>query len=88
MDVTEAKQRVRAEIERLAPTLIEVSHEIHENPELNFEEHFAHEMLTGVLTDEGAPMAPSDVSTYRSPISSATTLLTMPLPRVSWKCAM
>jgi amidohydrolase len=53
MDVTEAKQRVRAEIDRLSPTLLEVSHEIHANPELNFEEHFAHEMLTGVLTDEG-----------------------------------
>ena len=53
MDVTEAKQRVRDEIERLTPTLIEVSHEIHAHPELNFEEHFAHEILTGVLTDEG-----------------------------------
>ena len=53
MDVTEAKQKVRDEIERLTPTLLEVSHEIHANPELNFEEHFAHEMLTGVLSDEG-----------------------------------
>jgi len=53
MDVLEAKQQVRREIERLTPTLLEVSHEIHANPELNFEEHFAHEMLTGVLTDEG-----------------------------------
>ena len=53
MDVTEAKQRVRAEIDRLTPTLLEVSHQIHANPELNFEEHFAHELLTGVLTDEG-----------------------------------
>ena len=53
MDVMEAKARVRAEIERLTPTLIEVSHGIHANPELNFEEHFAHEMLTGVLADEG-----------------------------------
>lgn len=53
MDVTEAKQRVRDEIDRLTPTLIEVSHEIHAHPELNFEEHFAHEMLTGVLADEG-----------------------------------
>ncbi|MEM7142297.1 MAG: M20 family metallopeptidase [Actinomycetota bacterium] len=53
MDITEAKQRVRDEIDRLAPTLIEVSHEIHEKPELAFEEHFAHEILTGVLADEG-----------------------------------
>jgi amidohydrolase len=53
MNVTEAKQKVRDEIERLTPTLLEVSHEIHSRPELNFEEHFAHEMLTGVLADEG-----------------------------------
>lgn len=53
MDVIEAKQQVRAEIERLTPTLLEVSHEVHANPELNFEEHFAHEMLSGVLEDEG-----------------------------------
>ncbi len=53
MDVLEAKTKVRSEIERLTPTLLEISHEIHANPELNFEEHFAHEILTGVLTDEG-----------------------------------
>jgi len=53
MDVLDAKQQVRAEIDRLTPTLLEISHEIHAHPELNFEEHFAHEMLTGVLTDEG-----------------------------------
>ncbi len=53
MDLTEAKQQIRAEIERLAPTLIEVSHSIHERPELNFEEHHAHEVLTGVISDAG-----------------------------------
>ena len=53
MDVIEAKQKVRDEIDRLTPTLLEISHEIHANPELNFEEHFAHEILTGTLTDEG-----------------------------------
>ncbi len=53
MDVTEAKQRVRREIERLSPTLLEISHEIHAHPELNFEEHFAHELLTGAIADEG-----------------------------------
>jgi amidohydrolase len=56
MDVTEAKQKIRAEIERLTPTLLEVSHEIHANPELNFEEHLAHEILTEVLADEGLPV--------------------------------
>ena len=57
MDIAEAKQRVRAEIERLTPTLIEVSHSIHENPELNFEEHHAHELLTGVIEDKGLNVA-------------------------------
>ncbi len=65
MDVTEAKQRVRAEIERLTPALLEVSHEIHAHPELNFKEHFAHEMLTGVLADEG-------ISAERSAYDMAT----------------
>ena len=53
MDIAEAKAVVRTEIERLAPTLIELSHSIHDNPETNFEEHHAHEVLTGTLQDEG-----------------------------------
>lgn len=57
MNTAEAKQRVRDEIDRLAPTLIEVSRSIHANPELNFEEHHAHELLTGVIEDEGWTVA-------------------------------
>ena len=53
MDVVEAKEIVRAEIDRLTPTLLEVSHSLHANPELNFEEHHAHDTLTGVLEDQG-----------------------------------
>lgn len=53
MDATDAKALVRAEIERLTPTLIDASHSIHDHPELNFEEHHAHEVLTGILDDEG-----------------------------------
>ena len=53
MDVVEAKEIVRAEIDRLTPTLLEASHSIHANPELNFEEHHAHDTLTGVLEDQG-----------------------------------
>ena len=53
MDATEAKDIVRAEIERLTPALLELSHSIHANPELNLEEHHAHEVLTGVLDDNG-----------------------------------
>ena len=51
MNAAEAKEVVRAEIERLTPTLIELSHSIHDNPELNFEEHHAHDVLTGSLED-------------------------------------
>ncbi len=53
MDTKEAKQKVREEIERLTPMLLEISHSIHENPELNFEEHHAHEVLTATLESEG-----------------------------------
>ena len=42
-----------AAVDRLAPTLIDASHQIHANPELNFAEHFAHDLLTGVLESEG-----------------------------------
>jgi len=52
-EVDEIKQLVCDEVDRIADTLISASHAIHENPELNFEEHFAHEVLTGILEDEG-----------------------------------
>ena len=51
--LTDAKDRLAAEIDRRAELLLDVSHQIHANPELNFEERFAHELLTGVLEDEG-----------------------------------
>ena len=53
MDIAEAKRRVCDEIDRLAPELLDVSHRIHERPELGFEEHHAHDLLTGVLADHG-----------------------------------
>ena len=53
MDIAEAKQRVCAEVDRLAPELLDVSHRIHARPELCFEEHHAHDLLTGVLADHG-----------------------------------
>ncbi len=53
IDTAEARQRVRAEIERLTPGLIALSHDIHDHPELNFEEHHAHEVLTGMIEDNG-----------------------------------
>lgn len=53
MDVIEAKKSVRAEVERLAPKLLEISHSLHANPELGFEEHHAHEILTDAIEGEG-----------------------------------
>ncbi len=53
MDIAEAKRRVCDEIDRLAPELLDVSHRIHARPELCFEEHHAHDLLTGVLDDHG-----------------------------------
>ena len=53
MDITEAKRRACEEIDRLAPELLDVSHRIHARPELCFEEHHAHDLLTEVLSDHG-----------------------------------
>jgi amidohydrolase len=50
-DVEGLKVRVCAEVDRLADLLIDASHQIHAHPELNFEEVFAHDLLTGVLDD-------------------------------------
>ncbi len=58
MDLEGVKQRIRDEIERLTPTLLEVSHDIHAHPELGFGEHHAHELLTGVLGGEGLDVTP------------------------------
>ena len=52
-ELNEIKALVCDEVDARASMLIEASHAIHENPELNFEEHFAHELLTGILEDEG-----------------------------------
>ena len=53
MDVAEAKRRVCSEVDRLAEVLLDVSHRIHARPELCFEEHFAHGLLTDVIADHG-----------------------------------
>src|SRR6266540_715156 len=49
----EAKQRLAAEIDKRAEVLLDVSHQIHAHPELNFEEHFAHDLLTEVIEGDG-----------------------------------
>ncbi len=49
----EWKQRVCGEVDHLADRLIDASHQIHAHPELNYEEVFAHDLLTGILDDAG-----------------------------------
>ena len=58
MDVEALKVAVCAEVDRLADQLVHASHEIHAHPELNFEEHFAHDLLVDQLRSGGlAPAA-------------------------------
>ncbi len=52
-DLEAVKERIAAEVDKRADVLIDASHQIHANPELNFEEHFAHDVLTGILEAEG-----------------------------------
>jgi amidohydrolase len=47
------KERLRAEVDARADRLVELSHAIHEHPETNYQEQFAHDLLTGVLEEEG-----------------------------------
>ena len=53
MDIDTLKDAVCARVDELAPQLIAASHEIHAHPELNFEEHFAHQVLTDLLERNG-----------------------------------
>ncbi len=53
MDLDQAKAQVVAEVDRRAELLVDVSHRIHEHPELGYEEVFAHDLLSGVLAEEG-----------------------------------
>jgi amidohydrolase len=53
MDLAAAKDRLREEVQARAAVLVETSHQIHAHPELNYEERFAHDLLTQVLEDEG-----------------------------------
>jgi len=50
-DVVEMKKQVCQDIDGRASDLIEISHQIHKHPELNFEEHFAHDTLTQYISD-------------------------------------
>jgi len=58
MDVEALKAKVCAEVDRLADQLLYASHEIHAHPELNFEEHFAHDLLVEQLRSAGLATTP------------------------------
>lgn len=58
MDVEALKATVCAEVDRLADQLLHASHEIHAHPELNFEEHFAHDLLVDQLRIAGLDPTP------------------------------
>src|SRR4051794_33082387 len=53
VDLDGVKERLAGEVERLGDVLVDASHQIHARPELAFEEHFAHDLLTGILEAEG-----------------------------------
>jgi amidohydrolase len=53
MDLDAVKERLDAEVDRRADLLIEASHQLHAHPELAFEEHHAHDLLTDLLAGEG-----------------------------------
>ncbi len=52
-DVGALKQQVVDAVDERAAALLEVSHRIHERPELLFEERFAADLLASALEDEG-----------------------------------
>src|SRR6476659_7352502 len=47
------KRQVCDEVDRRASLLLDASHRSHADPELGFEEHHAHDLLTSVLDDAG-----------------------------------
>jgi len=53
MDFEALKARVCDEVDKRADLLLDASHQIHAHPELAFEEHFAHDLLTGILAHQG-----------------------------------
>ncbi len=56
MRADEAKTKMCDEVDRRAAMLLDASRQIHAHPELNFEEHHAHDLLAGVIEKEGIPV--------------------------------
>jgi amidohydrolase len=55
LDMRRLKQEVAAAVDTIADQLIELSHDVHAHPELCFEEHHAHGVLTAALEQAGLP---------------------------------
>ena len=53
INIDEVKSTVCARIDALSTGLLDVSHDIHAHPELNYEEHHAHAVLTDFLQAQG-----------------------------------
>ncbi|MFZ9885487.1 MAG: amidohydrolase, partial [Ilumatobacteraceae bacterium] len=49
--IDELKQSVCRDIDARTKDLVSISHQLHEKPETNFEEHFAHKILTDYIAD-------------------------------------
>ncbi len=47
------KERLADEVRSRTEVLLDASHDIHANPELNYAEHYAHDRLTDLLEQEG-----------------------------------
>lgn len=53
MNVEALKQAVCDRVDALAPRLVHASRAIHANPELGYEEQFAHDLLTDLIEEQG-----------------------------------
>jgi amidohydrolase len=58
MDLEAAKAQVIADVDRRAELLLDVSHRIHEHPELGYEEVYAHDLLSATIAEEGVDVEP------------------------------
>ena len=57
LSANQVSAKIDAAVEQAAETLLEVSHAIHDKPELAFEEHFACEVLAKTLRDHNLSVA-------------------------------
>jgi amidohydrolase len=53
VNAVELKNKLTSKVDELSSTLLSISHEIHDNPEIGNEEFFASETLTSLLTQHG-----------------------------------